>query len=178
MNSHLVTIDITDTASLLDACDILHDSQCDLSTFHVDLDKGVWRARFEREFTEDPDAMVHKRRLLFFVKSTFPIAETELTLTGVKSCQIEGNLKIEPIAFFNECQIDNNIATLLFCENLKMVLEFDGAPCGRLVDLRLLGKTGSTLTIGVEEYEERCQPPPRRVRLGSAANRLPPFQFK
>jgi len=82
MNSNLVIIDITDAASLLDACDILHDSRCDLSTLHVDLDEGMWRVRFERAFTEDPDTMTHERKLLFFVKSTFPMAETELTLTA------------------------------------------------------------------------------------------------
>ena len=163
MNSHLVTIDITDTASLLDACDILHDARCDLSTLHVDLDEGVWRARFEREFTEDPDAMVHERRLLFFVKSTFPMAETELTLTGVKGYRIEDNAGIE-IFMFDECQIESNVATLLFCEDMKMILEFDDNPRGRLVDLRLLGKTGSMWTTGVKEYKERCQQPPRHVR--------------
>ncbi len=159
MNTNLVTIDITDAASLLDACDILHDSRCDLSTLHVDLDAGVWRARFEREFFEDPDVMTHERKLLFFVKSTFPMAETELTLTGVKSYRIEDNAGIE-IFMFNECQIESNVATLLFCEDMKMILEFENTPSGKLVDLRLLEKTGSMWTTGAKEYKERCQQPP------------------
>jgi hypothetical protein len=157
MNGHLVTIDITDEASLLNACDILHDSRCDLSTLHVDLSRGTWNAKFEREFFEDPDAMKHERKLLFFIKTTFPMAETELTLTGLKSYRIEDNADIG-IFMFNECQINGSIATLLFCENMKMILEFESKPQGKLIDVKLLDKTGSMYTTGVKKFKERCQP--------------------
>ncbi len=156
MNKKLITIDIIDDASLHYACDILHDSRCDLSTLHIDLEDNVWRARFEREFLEDPDVMTHERKLLFFIKSTFPMAETKLTLTGLKSYQIENNAGIE-IFTFNECQIENNIVTLIFCEDMKMILEFEDTPRGKLVDLSLLNKTGSMWTTGVKEYKEKYQ---------------------
>lgn len=163
MNTNLVTIEITNAASLLDACDILHDARCDLSTLQVDLDRGVWQARFEREFFEDPDAMTHERKLLFFTKTTFPIAETELTLKGLKRYRIEDKAHIG-IFMFNECQIKGDVATLLFCENMRMILEFESGPHGRLVDLRLLEKTGSMYTTCVKAFKERCQQPPAAYR--------------
>jgi len=155
MNNNLVTIEITDDASLLEACDILHDARCDLSTLHVDLENGVWNAIFEREFFEDPGVMTHERKLLVFTKTTFPLAETELTLSGVKSYQIEDRAKIE-IFMFNECQIEGNVATLYFCEDMKMTIEFENKPQGKLVDLRLLDKTGNMYCTGRTGFKEKC----------------------
>ena len=163
MNSNLVTIEINDDESLLEACDLLHDAQFDISTLQVDIDTRVWKARFKREFFEDPDAMIHKRKLLFFIKSTFPMAETELTLTGLRSYRIEDNANIGTF-MFNECQVNGHVTTMHFCEDMKMILEFEGTPQGKLVDLRLLDKTGSMWTIGVKEYRKRCQQLPRPHR--------------
>jgi len=162
MNEKLVTIDIGDDASLLDACDILHDARCDLAHLEVDLDNGIWKARFQREFFEDPDLMTHERKLLFFVKSTFPMADTEFTLTGLKNYRIEDNANIG-VFTFNEVQIAGNVARLLFCEDMRMIVEFEGPPQGKLVDLRLLDKRGSMWTTRVKKYKERCQQPPRHV---------------
>ena len=41
MSENLVTIDILDEASLLEACDILHDSRFNLSTLEFDENKGI-----------------------------------------------------------------------------------------------------------------------------------------
>ncbi|MCP3850204.1 MAG: hypothetical protein GY694_08220 [Gammaproteobacteria bacterium] len=142
MSSNLVTIEISDEKSLYEACDMLHDSRFDLSTLKLDEEKGIWEARFEREFFEDPKEMTHERKMFFFVKTTFPLAETELTLTGIKSYRIEDNSEIE-IYTFNECQIKDRVATLVFCEDMKMVLEFYNKPIGKLADQKLLEKTGS-----------------------------------
>ena len=153
MNANLVTIDITDKASLLEACDILHDARCDLSTLHVDLDNGVWKATFEREFFEDPSVMTHKRKLFVFTKTTFPLAETELTLSGVKSYEIKDKARIA-IFTFNECQIEKNVASLYFCEDMKMTIEFNDRPQGKLVDHKLLDKTGSMFCTGRTGFKE------------------------
>ena len=155
MNVNLVTIDITDDASLLEACDILHDARCDLSTLHVDRDNGVWKATFEREFFEDPSVMTHERKLFVFTKTTFPLAETELTLGGIKSYEIEDKARIE-IFTFNECRIEKNVATLYFCEDMKMTIEFNERPQGKLVDLSLLDKTGSMYCTGRTGFKEKC----------------------
>jgi len=153
MNTNLVTIDITDELSLLQAFDILHDARCDLSTIQMDRTRGVWKARFEREFFEDQKLMTHKRKFFLFTKTTFPLADAELTLRDVKFYQIEDNAKIE-IFTFNECQIKKNIATLYFCENMKMTLAFNDKPKGKLVDLRLLNKTGSMYKIGFKNLRK------------------------
>jgi len=58
MNDNLVTINISDDKSLLEACDILHDARCDLSTLQVDETNGAWKARFERLFFEDPSGQL------------------------------------------------------------------------------------------------------------------------
>lgn len=152
MNSNLVTINITDDASLLEACDILHDARFDLSTLHRDRDGSIWKATFEREFFEDPDLMTRERKLFFFTKTTFPMAETELTLTGLKSYRIEDNSRIRFYSF-NKCQITGNVATLLFCENMKIIIEFEGRPQGTLVDLQLLDKTGAMYLTVMKEYK-------------------------
>ena len=156
MENNLVTIDITDNESLLDACDILHDAYCDLSTLHQDITNGVWKVRFEREFTENPNVMTHERKFIFFIKSTFPITDPELTLTGVKNCRIENKVLTDKLTF-NECQIKTGVATLLFCEGIKIIVEFEESPQGKLVDLGLLEKTRTMWTTGVKEYEEKCQ---------------------
>lgn len=152
MSSNLVTIEVFDEKSLLDACDILHDSRFNISSLKLDENKGIFEARFEREFFEDPKEMTHERKMFFFVKTTFPLAETELTLTGIKSYRIGDKSEIE-IYTFNECQMKDGIATLIFCEDMKMVLEFHSKPLGRLADLRLLEKTGSMYTTGVREFK-------------------------
>jgi len=151
MNENLVTIDIIDNVSLLEACDILHDARCDLSTLHVDLKNSIFKVRFEREFLEDPKVMTHERKLFVFTKTTFPFAEMELTLTGFKNYRIENNARIE-IFTFNECHIDHKIVTLQFCEDMKIILEFDGELRGNLIDLKLLDKMGSMYTTGVREF--------------------------
>lgn len=147
MNTSLFKINITDNASLLEACDVLHDALFESSSLELDMDRGVWKARFEREPFEDPGLMTHERKLFFFVKSTFPIVQTELTITGLKSYRVEGYGKSE-VFFFYECRIDGKIATLLFSGNMKMILEFEDMPRGLLFDLRLLDKTGTMWTSG------------------------------
>ena len=154
MNVNLVTIEINDNDSLLEACDILHDSRCDLSTLEVDKEKGIWKATFEREFFEDPNVITHERKLFVFTKTTFPLAETELTLIGVKSYEIEDKAKIK-LFMFNECQIEKNVATLYFCEDMKMTIEFENKPRGNLVGMKLLDKTRSMYCTGRTGFMEK-----------------------
>lgn len=142
MNDNLVRIEIRDNDSLLEACDILHDARFDLSTLHVDEEGGVWNGRFEREFFEDPGLMNYQPKLFIFDKATFPLADSELTLNGIKSYSIEDKSRIG-IYHFNECEITGEVVTLLFCEDMKMILTFQDKPQGRLVDHKLLDKMGS-----------------------------------
>ena len=147
MSNNFITINISDDKSLLEACDILHDARCDLSSLHVDEEKGLWKAIFEREFFEDPDIMTHERKLFIFTKTKFPIVKSELSLTGIKSYDIEDKSQIG-IFTFNECQIKDNVATLFFCENMKMIIEFNNKPQGKITDITLLNKKGSMYTMG------------------------------
>ena len=142
MNDHLVRIEIRDNDSLLEACDILHDARFNLSTLHVDEEIGVWNGRFEREFFEDPGLMNYQTKLFIFEKATFPLADSELTLNGIKSYIIEDRSRIG-IYHFNECEIAGEAVTLLFSEDMKMILTFQDKRQGRLVDHKLLDKTGS-----------------------------------
>ncbi|MHC4642590.1 MAG: hypothetical protein ACYS32_13170 [Planctomycetota bacterium] len=142
MNDHLVRIEIRDNDSLLEACDILHDARFDLSTLHVGEEVGVWNGRFEREFFEDPSLMNYQPKLFIFVKATFPLADSELTFNGITSYSIEDKSRIG-IYHFNECKITGEFVTLLFCEDMKMILTFKDKPQGRLVDHKLMDKTGS-----------------------------------
>ena len=142
MNKNLVRIDIRDNESLLEACDILHDARCDISTLQVDENAGTWKARFEREFFEDPALMKYEPKLFVFNKATFLLADSELTLTGVKSYKIEDKSKIG-IYTFSEVKIADGLATFFFCEAMEMVLTFQDTPQGSLVDHKLLDKEGS-----------------------------------
>lgn len=142
MNNNLVKIDIVDDKSFLKACDILHDGYCDLSTVEYDRDAGKCKAIFEREFFEDPELLTFKPKLLFFHKVSFPIAESELSLTGIKTFKIEDKSNIQNYSF-NECQIKDKVYTLWFNEGLDIILTFDGSPKGYLVDHKLLDKEGS-----------------------------------
>ena len=139
MNKNLVTIDIKNDESLLEACDILHDAKFDISQLQVDENAGVWRGRFEREFFEDPSLIKHESKFLILVKGTFPLADSELRLDGVKSYEIQDKSKIG-IYTFNECKIVDGVATLFFCEDMKMIVTFRGCPSGSLIDHKLLDK--------------------------------------
>ncbi len=155
MNAKLITIDITDDASLLEACDFLHDARCNLSTLQIDQANGTWKARFEREFFEDPSVMTHERKFFVFTKTTFPLVESELTFKGFSRCQIDDKSRIE-IFTFNECRIDKNIATLHFCEDMRITVEFVDKPQGKLADLRLLDKPGTMYVPGFRGFKEKC----------------------
>ena len=143
MTSNLVKIQISDDKSLLEACDILHDARCDLSTYEFDEKAGKWQATFKREFFEDPNLVKHEPRFIIFERHTFPLAESVLTIKGVKNCEIRDKSNIG-IYTFNECQIKNNIYRFLFCEDMEMLLTFIRKPEGNLIDKKLLD-TKSTM---------------------------------
>jgi len=155
MNDNLIAIDIVDEQTLLKACDLLHDAKFDKSDMQIDRDAGVLTAIFEREFFEDPDLMQHERKWWFFIKTTFPIAKTQLTLRDISSIKEEDKSKIGKY-MFNECKMKNNIATLWFCEDMKIIVEFNDKPRGKFADIELLDKTGNMLTTGVKEFKEKC----------------------
>ncbi len=142
MKSNLIAFDIEDNASLLEACDLLHDARFDLSTLQVDINAGIWKAGFEREFTEDETLLKHELKMFIFEKTTFPLADSELILTGIRNYIIEDKSGIE-IYQFVECRIAGFAATLFFAENMKIILEFQNKPNGSFIDHRLLNKEAS-----------------------------------
>ena len=146
MEHNLAKIEISDDKSLHEACDLLHDARCDLSTLDVDKEQGTWLAKFQREFFEDPALMTHKRRFFFFTKSSFPLAETELRLEGIIGYEILDKSHIG-VYVFNECQKSNNLCRLLFCEDMEMIITFENKPRGSLTDLRLLDEQGSYYSL-------------------------------
>lgn len=143
----LVDIKITNEKSLLNACDLLHDARCDLSSVNFDQAKGTWRATFTREFFEDPNLMQAKKVLFIFTRHTFPLAESVLELVGVTSQKIEDRSQIGTF-MFNECQLVKGAYHLVFCEDMEITLVFRQQPAGRLRDLRLLDRMGTYLSFG------------------------------
>ena len=142
MNNNLVRIDIIDNESLLKACDILHDAYCDLSTVEYDENNGIWKAIFEREYFENSKTMQTEQKFLFLTKVTFPLAQSELSLGGIKTYKIENRSNIR-IYSFNECQVKKNIYKFLFNEDMEITITFEDKPKGSLVDQELLDKKGS-----------------------------------
>lgn len=142
MNKNLVNIQIEDEKSLLEACDLLHDARCDLSTLEVNESEGTWCVKFEREFFEDPTLMKSAPFLFIFTKYTFPHVESQLKLKGIKNYKIIDKSNIGTYTF-NECQRHNKVYKLLFCENMEMEITFGEHPSGQLNDLTLLNKEGS-----------------------------------
>ena len=142
MTHKLVRIQIHDDASLLEACDLLHDARCDLSTYKFDEENGIWQATFEREFFEDSNLVKSEPRFIILKKHTFPLAESVLTIKGVKNCEIRDKSNIG-IYTFNECEIKDNIYMFLFCEDMEMLLTFISKPEGSLIDKRLLDTKSS-----------------------------------
>jgi hypothetical protein len=53
MNPNLVTIDISDETSMLQACDLLHDGRFELGTATPDIQAGTWKGIFIRQFFEN-----------------------------------------------------------------------------------------------------------------------------
>lgn len=141
MKTPLITININDGESLLEACELLHDARIDLSTICHDEQNETWCGTFERGFFEEPSLMTRKRRFLIFEKVLFPLVESKLTLSGVKRIDIHDASQIG-IYMFNECKLDNGVATLIFCEDLEMEITFSDKPHGALIDQKALDKQG------------------------------------
>ena len=141
MSQKLVTIEISDQASLLQACDILHDARFDFSQAKFDGQSGTWRAVFIREFFEDPSLM-QEHRTFIFARFTFPMAECVLELSEVSGYEVQDRSKIG-IFTFNECRPDGDSYRFDFCENMDISFRFHNKPNGRLSDMRLLEEQGS-----------------------------------
>jgi hypothetical protein len=147
MNDKLVQIEIGDHESLMKACDLLHDARFDLAGLEMDQEAGSWNASFEREYFEDAGLLLSRRRLLVFTKYTFPFVMSRLVLREVASCGIEDKSRIGTYTF-NECRLKDKAYELVFCEDMKMTIQFKDRPCGELRDLSLLSKKGAFLALG------------------------------
>lgn len=146
MNNGFVQIEISDHGSLMKACDLLHDAQCDISSITFNADLGSWKATFKREFFEDPTLMQHEPRLFIFTKHTFPLITSQLSLDGVTACKIEDKADIGTY-MFNECRLNDQAYVLWFCEDMKITLTFAGTPRGQLRDLNRLEEKVSYFTF-------------------------------
>jgi hypothetical protein len=142
MNNNLVKIDIVNNESFLEACDILHDGYCDLTTVKYDKINGTCKAVFEREFLEDSELMTFEPKLLLFYKVSFPMAKSELSLEGIATFKIEDKDNIQNYSF-NECHIKDKTCTFFFNEGMRIILVFKSMPRGSLRDLELLNEKGS-----------------------------------
>lgn len=145
MKDRLVHIDITDDGSLLEVCDILHDAQCDLSTLEYKEQADTLKIIFKRHF-EEPSLMTREPKFLFFEKIIFPLTLSKLSLKGVKDFKVEDKSNIS-IYTFNECEIKGDDYHFLFCEDMKMVIRFEGAPSGSLFDEKLLDEKGVVYSL-------------------------------
>ncbi len=154
MTDKLVKIEIRDHESLMEACDLLHDAQCDVSGLEVDQTAGCWEAPFEREFFEDPNLIQSRRSLLLFTRYTFPLVSSHLTLRNVATYEIRDRSRIGTYTF-DECCLRGDTYELLFCEDMEMVLRFRDKPCGELRDLSLLSRKGSLFGFRTPFRKER-----------------------
>lgn len=145
MMPNLVTIDITDETSLLQACDILHDARFDLGKAMSDVLAGTWSGVFIREFFED-ESLMSESPGLFFTKLTYPMAESVLQLSGIANCDVRDRSRIG-ISTFNECQPSHGEYRFVFCEGTEIVFTFKEKPTGRLHDVRLMDERGSHLAL-------------------------------
>ena len=145
MSPKLVTIEIIDEASLLEACDILHDARFDLEKAKPDLQSESWSGVFIREFFEDASLM-SERPGIIFTKMTFPMAECSFKLTGIVGCDLQDRSRIGRYTF-NECQPLRGSYRFLFSEDMEIVFRFREKPCGRLQDIRLFDERGSYFAL-------------------------------
>jgi hypothetical protein len=141
MNANLVSIDICDEKSLLNACDILHDARFDLGSAKFDAQVATWNAIFIREFFEDA-TLVTERRGIVFTSFTYPMAESVLELDGVADYSVRDRSHIARHTF-SECQVRRGKCRLFFCEGMEIVLTFKERPSGCLRDVRLLEEHGA-----------------------------------
>jgi hypothetical protein len=144
-NPNLVTIEISDESSLLKACDILHDARLDLGEAKPNVETGIWKGIFIREFLEDASLMFERPGILF-ATVTFPMAESVLELAGVTGWDVRDRSHIGRYTF-SECQPAGGKYRLLFCEDMEILLTFREKPSGRLRDIRLLDERGSFSAI-------------------------------
>lgn len=145
MTDKLIHIEITDHDSLMEGCGVLHDAFCDLATVEFDQARGIWRAKFEREFWEDPALMHSAPKLFVFTRTSFPIAMCEFTLREVASYEVRDRSRIGRY-YFNECVLTKHGYELRFCEDMDMIFKFRDQARGELRDIKLLEKTGSFLS--------------------------------
>jgi len=101
---------------------------------------------FEREFLEAPSLIQHRPVFLLFEKISYPLAETTLTLSGVKSVDVVDQSHIGTYTF-NECSAQDNIYTFKFCEAMHISIALDSQPNGSLVDQQLLDKHSQIFTL-------------------------------
>ena len=141
MNQNPLMIDICDEASLLEACDLLHDAEFDLEAAEFEEKIGCWTGRFAREFFEDP-ALIKVRHRFVFTKFTFPLIGSILRLEGVESCEVTDNSRIRWYTF-NECRPSGDLYRFIFCQDMEIRMHFRDNPRGLLRDLNVLPRTRS-----------------------------------
>lgn len=141
---NLVNIKIIDEESIIKACDLLHDSILNINEVKYDQNKNVWKAKFKREFLEDPRLIKIERKFLWYKKYTFPFCESILTLNNIKEYKYIDKAKINGY-YFNGCKKDKktNKFIFYFCEDLFMYFEFFNLPEGSLKDIKILNDYSS-----------------------------------
>ncbi len=147
MSEYFLSIDITDEASLLDACDYLHDATFTLSEAQYDQEARRWHATFVREFYEDPNLIEYRPAWLVFTRCIFPMVESILTLEGIEACEVVDNPQIDTF-IFNECLAEGGRYVCLSCTGDEVSFVFSSEPKGTLRDVRLLDERGSILVWG------------------------------
>jgi len=147
MRNKMLNINIDSEKKLFKACDFLHDAECDINTIKYDKEAGEWEIVFQREYFDDLSKVKSERKLLIFSKISFPVIETVLRLSKLKSYEMKDKSKME-ICMFNECQKSKGAYKFLFCQDMEMFFAFQEGPSGSLVDRGLMDKTKSFYTIG------------------------------
>ena len=139
---NLIQIDIRDKASLLKACDLLHDAKFDMDLSKWDNESGVWSACFEREFFEDKRLCSLDKDWIVLKKYSFPLCDTFLELRNVKTLTCIDKSRIG-IYTFNECVPNDGGYDFYFCEDMTISLRFAGSPSGIFRDRKLLDTRGA-----------------------------------
>jgi hypothetical protein len=128
---------ITDGATLLAACDALHDDLFDLNSVVFDAGDGSWSVQILR-VVHDP-ASFEVRPGLVFDRVAAPIFNAVLRLEGVASFEVNDRSRIGSY-HFNECRQLDDGYLFVFHEDMEFVVKFQGSPRGLLRDIGPSGR--------------------------------------
>jgi hypothetical protein len=136
-----VRIAITDAASLLDACDHLHDCNFALDSVSFDAESATWSGIFFRPAFDEP-SLATVRHGWLRDRTTVPVFEAPLELEGVVGYDLSDRSRIG-LYRFNECRVVPGGYEFAFHEEMELLISFRGAPQGLLHDARQTEATES-----------------------------------